>query len=122
MTTLQGHINTMADRLAAIEHETVARWPMLTKFQFRQLLTHEQLIMWDNWKDMDLGLSQEEKWQMNTFFKSFDAAEKVTMTDPLMQGGMAFFVAKGLLTQDEAERILAGYKSDEWPPAEEGEM
>lgn len=119
MTTLQGRIDGMAGRLAAIEHETVARWPIMTKFGFRQLLTNEQMLMWDNWLDMELGLTQQEKWQMNSFFKSFDTAEKVTMTDPMMTDGMAFFVAKGLLTQDESDRILAGYQPDKWPPVEE---
>ncbi len=120
--TLQGKLNEIASQLSTIERGTVARWPILTKYQFRQLLTGEQLILWDNWRDMDLGLTQEEKWQMNSFFKSFEAAEKITMTEDMMQQGMAFFVTKTLITQDEADRILAGYKPGEWPPAEEEEI
>ncbi len=120
--TLQGKLNEMASQLSTIERETVARWPILTKYQFRQLLTPEQVLLWDNWQEMDLGLTQEEKWQMNSFFKSFEAAEKITMNDELMSQGMTFFVTKALITQDEADRILAGYKPGEWPPAEEEEI
>ena len=115
MTTLQGQIqatqsklNTLEQRINQLQNEVAPSWPIITKYAFRQLLTNEQMLMWDNWQDMELGLTQQEKWQMNSFFKSFDTAEKVTMTDPMMQDGMAFFVTKGLLTQEEADRILAG--------------
>ena len=115
MTTLQGQIqatqsklNTLEQRINQLQNEVAPSWPIITKYAFRQLLTNEQMLMWDNWQDMELGLTQQEKWQMNSFFKSFDTAEKVTMTDPMMQDGMEFFVAKGLLTQEEADRILAG--------------
>ena len=115
MATLQNDIQNMQRRIDALQSkvhrlqtEVSPAFPTITKFSFRQLLTPEQLRLWDNWKDMELGLTQEEKWDMNTFFKSFDAAEKVTMTDPLMQNGMEFFVTKGLITQEEADRILAG--------------
>ena len=115
MTTLQGQIqatqsklNTLEQRINQLQNEVAPSWPVITKYAFRQLLTPEQVLIWDNWQDMDLGLTQEEKWQMNSFFKSFDAAEKVTMTDPLMVQGMVFFVAKGLMTQEEVDRILAG--------------
>ena len=106
--TLQSQVQSLKTEVDSIKQETIPAWPVITKYSFRQLLTQEQILLWDNWQEMDLGLTQEEKWQMNSFFKSFDSAEKVTMTDPMMQAGMAFFVAKGLLTQDEADRILAG--------------
>ena len=115
MTTLQGQIQGAMSQIAQLEqrinqlqNEVAPSWPVITKYAFRQLLTNEQMLMWDNWQDMELGLTQQEKWQMNSFFKSFDTAEKVTMTSPMMLAGMEFFVAKGLLTQEEADRILAG--------------
>ena len=115
MTTLQGQIQGAMSQIAQLErrinqlqNEVAPSWPIITKYAFRKLLTNEQMILWDNWQDMELGLTQQEKWQMNSFFKSFDTAEKVTMTSPMMLAGMEFFVAKGLLTQEEADRILAG--------------
>ena len=122
MTTLQGQIQGAMSQIAQLERrlnqvqqDITPSWPVLTKYAFRKLLTQDQLLMWDNWQDMELGLTQQEKWQMNSFFKSFDAAEKVTMTDPMMQDGMAFFVAKGLISQEEADRILAGQQPETQP-------
>ena len=115
MTTLQGQIQATQSKLQNLEQrinqlqsEVAPSWPIITKYAFRQLLTLEQLLVWDNWQDMELGLTQDEKWQMNSFFKTFESVEKVTMTSPMMQNGMAFFVAKGLISQEEADRILAG--------------
>ena len=105
---MQRRIDTLQSRVYRMQTEVSPSWPIITKYAFRQLLTQDQRLMWDNWSEMELGLTQQEKWQMNSFFKSFDAAEKVTMTDQMMTEGMAFFVAKGLITQEEADRILAG--------------
>ncbi len=127
--TLQSELQNTKERLDRMEkqvrdvlRDTNPSWPVVTKFAFRKLLTPEQLVLWDNWRDMDLGLTQEEKWQMNSFFKSFESAEKITMTDDMMQQGMTFFVTKALVAQDEADRVLAGYKPGEWPLAEEEEI
>ncbi len=92
-------------------------WPVITKFEFRQLLTNTQKLVWDNFDLMKdaLALTDMQFMQLRSFKADFDSAQLVTMDSPLMVGGLGTMASWNLtldgqvvFTQADVDRILAG--------------
>ena len=92
-------------------------WPEITKFEFRQLLTPEQKLVWDNFDVLktELALTDLQFMQMRSFKADFDSAQLVTMDSPLMIGGLGVMASweltlngQPVFTQADVDRILAG--------------
>ena len=92
-------------------------WPVISKYDFRQLLTDMQKLVWDNYDVLktELGLTDMQFMQLRSFRADFDSAQVVTMDAPLMVNGLGTIAGWGLeyggqavFTQADVDRILNG--------------
>ena len=92
-------------------------WPVISKYDFRQLLTDLQKLVWDNYDilKVDLGLTDMQFMQLRSFRADFDSAQVVTMDAPLMVNGLGTiatwnlqYSGQAVFTQADVTRILNG--------------
>ena len=93
-------------------------YPMVSKTQFRALLTPAQKLVWDNYDLLKttLGLSDEQFMAMRSFRADFELVEgSVDLSVPLMIGGMQTisswdlqFQGGAIFPASEVTRILNG--------------
>jgi len=109
-------IGRMKRRVEAIENDTTLQGN-LTKYQFRNLLTPVQKIVFDNFALLkeDLGLSTTQVALLRTWTKDFEMASNVDLNDPQLVTGLNMVLAWDLqyegepvFTQADIDRILTG--------------
>ena len=113
---LKLEIGRMKRRVEAIENDTTLQGN-LTKYQFRNLLTPVQKIVFDNFALLkeDLGLSTTQVALLRTWTKDFEMASNVDLNDPQLVTGLNMVLAWDLqyegepvFTQADIDRILTG--------------
>jgi len=113
---LKFQIGRMKRRVEAIENDTTLQGN-LTKYQFRNLLTPVQKIVFDNFALLkeDLGLSTTQVALLRTWTKDFEMASNVDLNDPQLVTGLNMVLAWDLqyegepvFTQADIDRILTG--------------
>ncbi|MBE0584133.1 MAG: hypothetical protein IH612_10300 [Desulfofustis sp.] len=90
---------------------------VMSKYEFRKLLTGSQKLVWDNYDILkgSLGLTDMQYMMMRTFRADFDVANEVDLGDQLLIDGMYSAASWGLqldgvpvFTTDDVTRILSG--------------
>ena len=113
---LKLELGRMKRRVEAIENDTTLQGN-LTKYQFRNLLTPVQKIVFDNFALLkeDLGLSTTQVALLRTWTKDFEMASNVDLNDPQLVTGLNMVLAWDLqyegepvFTQADIDRILTG--------------
>ena len=114
---LQSQIDSITQTVNSLQTTINPQFPIISKFQFRKLLTQNQELIWDNYdilKDI-LGLTAEQFMALRTFRAMFDTAEKLDMTEDYMVNGMHAIAGWGLqydgqhvFELTDVERILRG--------------
>jgi len=91
--------------------------PVMSKYVFRQLLTDQQKLVWDNYDLLKtaLGLTDQQYMMMRSFRADFEAAEELNLEEPLLINGLNAVASWGLqldgqdvFTSADVARILAG--------------
>lgn len=84
---------------------------VLTKLEFRTLFPTATLKAIDKFEtrfeQMDI-LTDEQKDDIRTSFKNYNAAEDVNLDDPQWVPGLGLYIMLGYLTSEEMEAILNG--------------
>lgn len=109
-------VNRMKREVDLLKKE-MTRGDNLTKYQFRNLLTQTQKLIFDNFELLknDLGLTVVQVAQLRTWTKDFEMASSVDLNDPSLSVGLNMVLTWNLqyngevvFTQADVDRILAG--------------
>ena len=78
----------------------------LSKLQFRNLFSMDELVALDNFAS-STTLTSDQKAYLTTLMKNVDAAESIDLCYPMTQQGLAYIESAGLIAAGRAAQILA---------------
>jgi hypothetical protein len=83
----------------------------LTKLEFRSLFSPQAIKAIDRFEtqfEQSQFLTDEQKDEIRTSFKDYNAAEYVDLDHPKWPSGLAMYVAFGYMTPEEVQEVLNG--------------
>ena len=84
---------------------------ILTKLEFRSLFPESAIKAIDRFEvqfEQAAFLNNDQKDEIRTSFKNYNAAEDVNLDDPRWVPGLGLYVALGMMTADDVSEVLNG--------------